>query len=52
MMRKGMPKRRASMSTTTNGKSNVDTRLEEEIEGGRAELTRWSVRKYSNDDKY
>jgi len=32
------------MSQTTTGKSNVDTRLGEEIEGGRAKLTRWSVR--------
>jgi len=44
MMREGIPKRRASMSKTTRGKSNVDTRLGEEIEGGRAKLTRWSVR--------
>jgi len=41
MMREGIPKRRASMSKTTRGKSNVDTRLEEEIEGGRAKMTRW-----------
>jgi len=32
------------MSKTTRGKSNVDTRLGEEIEGGRAKLTRWRVR--------
>jgi len=31
-MRKGIPKRRASMPKTTRGKSNVDTRLGEEIE--------------------
>jgi len=35
MMREGIPKRRASMSKTTRGKSNVETRLGEEIEGGR-----------------
>jgi len=35
MMRDGIPKRRASMSQTTRGKSNVDTRLGVEIEGGR-----------------
>jgi len=34
MMREGIPKGRASMSKTTRGKSNVDTRLGEEIEGG------------------
>jgi len=44
MMREGMPKRRASMSKTTRSKSKVDTKLGEEIEGGRAKLTRWSVR--------
>jgi len=43
-MREGIPKRRASMSKTTRGKSNVDSRLGEEIEGGRAKLTRWSIR--------
>jgi len=43
MMREGIPKRRASMSKTTRGKSNVDTRLRE-IKRGRAKLTRWSVR--------
>jgi len=31
----GILKGRASMSKTTRGKSNVDTRLGEEIEGGR-----------------
>jgi len=35
MMREGIPKRKASMSKTTRGKSNVDTRLGDEIEGGR-----------------
>jgi len=34
-----IPKRRASVSKTTRGKSNVDTRLGEEIEGGRVKLT-------------
>jgi len=33
MMREGIPKRRASMSKTSRGKSNVDTRLGEEIKG-------------------
>jgi len=45
MMREGIPKGRASMSKTTRGKSKVDTRLGEEIEGGRAKLTRWRRRK-------
>jgi len=36
MMRGGIPQRRASMLKTTRGNSNVDTRLGEEIEGGRA----------------
>jgi len=40
MMREGIPKRRASMLKTVRGKSNVDTRLKEEMEGGRAKLTR------------
>jgi len=44
MMREELPKRRASMSKTTRRKNNVDTRLGEEIEGGRAKLTRWSVK--------
>jgi len=44
MMREGIPKRRASISKTTRGKSNVDMRLGDEIEGGRAKLTQWSVR--------
>jgi len=43
MMREGIPKN-ASMSKTTRGKSNVDTRLGEEIEGGRVKLTRWRIR--------
>jgi len=44
MMWEGIPKGRASVSKTTRGKSNVDTRLGEEIEGGRAKLTRWRIR--------
>jgi len=32
MMRERIPKRRASMSKRTRGKSNVNTRLGEEIE--------------------
>jgi len=44
MMREGIPKRRASMSKTTRGKSNADMRLGEEIGGGRAKLTRWRIR--------
>jgi len=44
MMREGIPKGRASMSKTTRGKSNVDTRLAEEIEGGRAKLTQGRIR--------
>jgi len=43
MMREGIPKGRASMSKTTRGKSNVGTRLGEEIEGGRAKLTRLRI---------
>jgi len=49
MMREGIRKGRASISKTPQlylkviysmeGKSNVDTRLGEEIEGGRAKLT-------------
>jgi len=38
MAREGIPNRRVSMSKTTRGKSNVDTRLGEEIEGGRAKI--------------
>jgi len=34
-----IPMGRASMSKITRGKCNVDTRLGEEIEGGRAKLT-------------
>jgi len=34
-MTEGIPKGRVSMSKTTRGKSNVDTRLGEQIEGGR-----------------
>jgi len=44
MMREGNPKGRASMSKTTRGKSKVDKRLGEEIEEGRANLTRWRIR--------
>jgi len=44
MMRKGIPKRMASVSKISRGKSNVDMRLGEEIEGGRAKLTRCSER--------
>jgi len=44
MMREGIPKGKASMSKTTRGKNNVDTRLGEEIEGGRAKLMRWRIR--------
>jgi len=39
MRRERIPKRMASMLKTTRGKSNVDTRLGEKIEGGRANLT-------------
>jgi len=44
MTREGIPKRRASMSKTTRGKSNVDTRLGEKIEGGRGKLTLWRIK--------
>jgi len=40
MMREGIPKS-ASVLKTTRGKSNFDTRLGEEIEEGKAKLTRW-----------
>jgi len=40
MMTEGIPKGRASMSKTTRGKSNVDMRLGEQIEAGRAKLMR------------
>jgi len=43
-MREGIAKIRASMSKTMRGKSNVDMRLGEEIEGGETKLLRWSVR--------
>jgi len=39
MMREGIPKRRSSMLKTPRGKSNVDTRLREEVERGRTNLT-------------
>jgi len=48
-MREEILNRRAGMSKTMRGKSNVDTRLGEDIEGDKAKLTLWSVRK---DDKY
>jgi len=35
----GIQKRRASMSKSTRGKSNVDARVGEDIEGDRAKLT-------------
>jgi len=38
MTREGIQKGRASMSKTTRGKSNADTRLGEVIEGRRAKL--------------
>jgi len=41
MMREGIPKIRASNLKTTRGKSNVDTKLGEEIEVGSAKLMRW-----------
>jgi len=44
MISEGNPKRRESVSKTTRGKSNVDMRLGEKIEGGRAKLTRWRIR--------
>jgi len=44
MMREGIPKGRASMLKKTRGKSSVDTSLGEQIEGGRAKLTRWRIR--------
>jgi len=44
MMREGIPKRRASILKTLRGKSNVDMRLGEEIEGSGAKLVRWRVR--------
>jgi len=43
MIREGIPKSRGNMSITTRGKSNVDTRLGEDIEGGRAKLTRCRI---------
>jgi len=44
MMSGGIPKRRASMSKTTRGKSNVYAKFGEEIEEGRAKLTRWRIK--------
>jgi hypothetical protein len=43
MRREGVPNRGTSMPKTTKGKSNVDSRLGEKIEGGRAKLTCWGV---------
>jgi len=40
--RERIPKIRTSMPTT-KGKSNVDTRLRDEIEIGKAKLLQWSV---------
>jgi len=44
MMREGISNRRTSLSKITRGKINVEMRLGEEIDGGRAKLTRQSVR--------
>ena len=44
MRREGVTNRKTSMPKTTRGKSNVDTRLGEKIEGGRAKLTCWGCR--------
>jgi len=43
MRREGVPNGEASMPKTMRGESNLDTRLGEQIEGGRAKLTCWSV---------
>ena len=43
-LKKGILNSGASVTITTRGESNVDTRLGEEIEGGKAKLTRRSVR--------
>jgi len=43
MRRERIPYRRACILKTTRGKSNVDTRLNEEIEEGRSKLTQWNV---------
>jgi len=43
MRRERIPNRRASMTKTTRGKRSVSMRLDEEIDGGRAKLTRWKV---------
>ena len=43
MRREGIADRGTSMPKTTRGKCNVDTRLEENVEGGRAKLTFWGV---------
>ena len=45
MRREGVRNRGTSMSKTTKGESNVDTRLVEKIEGDRAKLTCWGVGK-------
>jgi hypothetical protein len=39
MRREGVPNRGTSVPKTTRGESNVDTRLREKVEGGRAKLT-------------
>jgi len=44
MTREGIPNKRASMSKTMRGKSNVDMRLGVEIEADRVKLTQWRVR--------
>ena len=43
MRGKRVPNRGTSMPKTTRSKSNVDTKLGEKIEGGRAKLTCWGV---------
>jgi len=43
MTREGIPKGRTSLSETTRGKNNVDTRSGVEREGCRAKLTRWRI---------
>jgi len=43
MRRDGVPNRGVSMPKATRGESNLDTRLEERIEGGGAKRTCWGV---------
>ena len=43
MRREGVPNRGTCVPKTTRSKSNVDTRSEEKIEGGRAKLACWGV---------